>query len=64
MEGAAWGPMNGEGVANWSGKSGMGLPHSKTLARPIAPYSFENPARYLGGYAIRGAQSENRAPRC
>jgi hypothetical protein len=33
-------PPNGKVIANWGNKSGIGLPHSTTLARSIAPRFF------------------------
>jgi hypothetical protein len=32
--------MYGKVIVGWRNKSGMGLPHSTTLARSIAPHSF------------------------
>jgi hypothetical protein len=32
-------PLNGKVIADWSNKSDMGLPHSTTLSRSIAPHS-------------------------
>jgi len=35
-------PLNGRSIADWSNKSGIGLPHSTTLARWIARLYFRD----------------------